>query len=73
MPKLRTIADVRNDPRVDALWQEEDGWINSRPSWWCTLKEGYICPEMECGSIHEKSIKDVIKLLNTVILEKDWV
>lgn len=64
--KARTANDIRNHPYVQSLHQEYDGCFSyDRPSWWCYLKPGYISPEMECGSIHEPTIKGVCELLNT--------
>jgi hypothetical protein len=49
---------------VASLHQEHDGGFGDGPSYWCYLKSGYVSPEMECGSIHEPTIKAVCELLN---------
>jgi hypothetical protein len=44
---------ILNHPAVESLHREgEDGL-------WCYLKTGWICPEMECGIIHEYTLHDV--------------
>ena len=53
-----TIDQVRNHPLVQSLFHE-DG------SWWCHLVTGYWCPYMECGTIHETTIREVARLLRT--------
>ena len=35
----------------------------SGEGYWVYLKEGYICDDMECGTIHEANLKDVAKML----------
>jgi len=60
----RTIAQVKADPRVQSIHQE---WNGPSPSWWVYLKPGLVCPHMECGTIHEETIKDVCDLLRTVV------
>ena len=65
MRKARTAADIRNHPYVDSLHAEHDGCFSyDGASYWCYLKPGFISPDMECGSIHEATIKDVCEKLN---------
>ena len=60
-----TIEQVRNHPLVQNLYHE-DG------SWWCHLVTGYWCPYMECGTIHETTIREVARLLRTAEPEPSW-
>ena len=60
-----TIDAVRNHPLVQSLYHE-DG------SWWCHLVQGYWCPYMECGTIHESTIREVARLLRTAEPEPSW-
>ena len=38
--------------------------------WWIYLKNGYINPHMECGIIHEATLKDVSEQLKCCKKEK---
>ena len=58
MKKAKTIAEIQADPRVDSLHKEESGW-------WLYLRSGWTCPAMECGTIHESTIKECAELLHT--------
>jgi hypothetical protein len=54
--KVRTLADIQNDPRVDSVWNEDN-------SWWCQLVDGYEwAPNSQL--IHETSIKEVCSVMN---------
>lgn len=69
MKKARTLADIRNHPFVESTHTEWDGCFTDaldreRPGRWVYLKPGYICPSMECGTIHEASIRDCCEMLN---------
>ena len=69
--KPRTKKDVSSDPRVDSIHREHDeldGW-----SWWVYLKDGWVCPMMGCGTIHESTIKEVCDLMATVTPEHEWM
>ena len=47
---------------IDSVSREyNDGY-----DYWVYLKDGYICEPMECGTIHEYSIKEVKKMLKEV-------
>ena len=43
------------------------GW-----DYWIHLKNGYICPDMECGTIHEYNLKDCENMLKTVITIEEY-
>lgn len=62
--KVRTKADIEDDPRVEELWSEDNGWgAGSSCDWWCSLKPGWSwCPETHC--IHEGTVREVCGVLN---------
>ena len=60
-----TIQEVREHQLVQSL-HSEDGW------WWCHLIEGYWIPSMECGTIHESTIREVARLLKTAEVDPSW-
>jgi hypothetical protein len=67
--KARTLRDIENHPMVESTHTEWDGCFDNAygrevQGRWVYLKEGYICPSMECGTIHEPSIKLCCKYLN---------
>lgn len=43
---------------------------NYGKDYWVYLKDGYICIPMECGTIHEYTLKDVENMLKQVVKEK---
>ena len=48
---------------IESMHREYNyGW-----DYWISLKEGYICPDMECGTIHEYNLKDCETMLKSVI------
>jgi len=59
MRKPQTEAQIRADHRVDKFFHDSDGW-------WCWLKPGYWSTSMECGSIHEYTIKSIVQQFNSV-------
>jgi hypothetical protein len=60
--KLRTLADIKNDPRVDSIHHEDEGF-ESDSSWWCYLKSGWQAYGNQQHTIHEETIKQIIDVL----------
>ncbi|WP_281512310.1 hypothetical protein [Mammaliicoccus vitulinus] len=55
----------KHQHKVDEFFKDSDGcWLN--------LKEGYISAHTEATSLHEDTINEVRKQLNTIILECDF-
>jgi hypothetical protein len=67
MRKPRTLADLKAHPAVNDIFREDDPWDNRRGSWWCNLNPGWICEDMECGTIHEDTIRKVCLMFDTVV------
>ena len=70
--KARTLKDIQNHPAVESTHVEWDGCFEDSlgrevQGRWVYLKEGWISPEMECGTIHEPTIKACCELLNNVV------
>ena len=64
--KARTLADIQNHPMVESTHTEYDGYReDDRAARWVYLKEGFISPDMECGTIHEGTIKECCEKLNS--------
>lgn len=56
MKTPRTKAQLLADPRIDELWQEDDGCFHpTRPSWWASLTPGWRWEA--CTTLHEATIK----------------
>lgn len=68
MKKVKTKSDLQNHPYVSSLHKENDDGSNS--SWWLYLKDGYKSVEMECGMIHEPTIKEICDVFNAGVVEK---
>ena len=55
--KVKTIKQIRADPRVEELWNEgADGW-------WASLVDGYRW-DLDLHCIHEQTIREVAEVLN---------
>lgn len=61
LPKtLKRYANV-----IESIHKEDDGcW--DKPAYWIYLKKGYICTDMECGTIHEPTVAKCIMKLQSV-------
>ncbi len=64
---MKTLLKLKAKyPEIIADLIDETGEDNG---YWIYLKSGYVCPEMECGIIHERTIRECAKLFKTVTLE----
>jgi hypothetical protein len=71
--KVTTSKQAKLDPRVEDIFAEYGNIESGKYDWWINLKEGFICRTMECGTIHERTIKECLHLLNTdVITEEEF-
>ena len=66
--KPRTLADIQQHPMVESTHTEWDGCFTDAlgrevQGRWVYLKTGFICPSMECGTIHEATIRECCELL----------
>lgn len=61
-----TFKQIENHKAVESIHKEYDNGSNY--SYWVYLKNGYINPEMECGLIHEPTLKLVSEQLKQVKL-----
>lgn len=73
MAKAKTLRDIENHPMVESTHTEDDGCFQDSRGRdllgrWVYLKEGYISPENECGTIHESSIRACCEYLNNARL-----
>ena len=69
MKRVRTLKDIKNDPRVEDVWLEDDGYSNTdqemdRPSYWIGLHPEYEVAPHGTNSIHVKTIKAACDKLN---------
>jgi hypothetical protein len=55
---LKKYGDI-----VESIHRE----YNDGVDYWVYLKNGFICPIMECATIHEYSLKECEKMLKSVI------
>lgn len=57
----RTFKDLKEDPRVQEIYREEDNgiWIHLKPGWWSM--------DMECGIIHEGTVNECCRQMGSVI------
>jgi hypothetical protein len=69
----RTLADLRADPRVEAVWQEDDGCFvaDGYPlSWWVALRPGWLSADGENG-LHEPTIAAICTKMRGVTYEPE--
>ena len=69
MKRPRTLKDIENDPRVADIWTEQDGFGRTvaecyRPSYWVSLRPGWVVRSEGTHSIHEKTIREVCGVLH---------
>lgn len=62
-----TVGNITAHPAVESLDYEEDWHNDNQFNWWCYLRDGWICPSMECALIHEHTLEEVAELLETCI------
>ena len=60
MSNPTTFAQLASDPRVSDVYREPGNGT------WVHLRQGYICPEMECGTIHESTVAECCRLMRGV-------
>jgi len=57
---------MNSHPEKFESWHTEDN--NERClDYWVYCKPGYFCPSMECGTIHEDTVKETLAMMRTVI------
>lgn len=57
--KTRTRRDIENRFEVVKMFNDCEGW-------WVWLKPGYWCSAMECGTIHEDTIRECCDMMQYV-------
>ena len=68
MPKTVQQWADRNKEKVEKLFLEQDGAFDGGDwSIWCYLKTGWVCADMECGTIHEPTAKDFLDKTKSII------
>ncbi len=58
--KVRTRKDIEGRYEVVEMFSEPDN------GWWVYLKPGYWCSAMECGTIHEDTIRECCDMMQYV-------
>ena len=58
--KLKTMADIQNDPRVDWVSDER----GSDEGIWVYLINDYFNTFLECGTIHEETVAECLEQMN---------
>ena len=53
---------------IESIHRENNDGVD----YWIYLKEGYICPSMECGTIHEYNLKDCENMLKTIMTIEEY-
>jgi hypothetical protein len=67
--KVHTLAQIEADPRVRVAYSEVGNIEDGKKDYWIHLNEGYICQSMQCGTIHEQTIKTCADYLNNDVIE----
>ena len=66
--KVRTLADIQNDPRIDQIHSEICPGYGDK-SWWVYCKAGYQFEDNQCHTAHESTIKQMCEYINTCLDE----
>ena len=59
--KSKTLnAACKKHPHVSECYSDQDGY-------WIYTTEGYIQEEMECGTIHEQTVKECLEYMRGIV------
>jgi len=62
--KVRTLSDIKSDPRVLTV-DDLGGYSNSEVDIWISLKPGFQWDKAQTHNVHERSLKQACKEMNT--------
>lgn len=65
--KARTLKDIKNDPRVDFISDERNGWNND--GIWIYLKSPYWNSFSETSAVHEFTVAECLEVFNNYVNE----
>jgi len=68
MKTVKTLKEIKSDPRIDEIYHSDEGF-EKNSSWWCYLKPGFQVYNNRQHSIHEATIKEICNVINTEITE----
>jgi len=57
MPTLSLINKIKNDPRIESVWDEGDD------GWWAHLNTNWISDDTETGTLHEETLESLYSAL----------
>jgi hypothetical protein len=60
--KARTLKDIKNDPRVESISDERNGWNND--GIWIYLKYPYWDSCSETSAVHEFTVAECLEVFN---------
>lgn len=69
--KVYTVKQANSDPRVNEMSAEFGNIEPNKTDWWIYLTKDYVCESMNCHTIHERSVKDCLELLNNDVIHVD--
>ena len=69
--KMRTKADLLNDPRVESLWKEDHPELFDKYVWWIQLAPGWIHDANQTTCLHEPTIAILIDEMFEVVKMTD--
>jgi hypothetical protein len=65
--KVRTLKDIKNDPRVDFISDERHGW--SDDGIWIYLKYPFYNRDNGTTCVHEFTVADCVSNFNAFVVE----
>ncbi len=68
MKKVRTLNDIKNDPRIDEIFSEVCPSYGQK-TWWAYCKAGWQFEMNQCHTAHEDTIKDLCDYINGCLSE----
>lgn len=69
--KVTTSKQAKTDSRVDDIFTEYGNLEYGKQDWFIYLKEGWVCRSMRCATIHAKTLKECLHLLNTDVITEE--
>ena len=70
--RMRTKADLLNDPRVVEMWKEDvDEMGDGGHWWWLELAPGYIHEQNQTTCLHEPTIAILIDMMKGVVKQEE--
>tara|TARA_R110002012_G_C11424194_1_gene588631 strand:+ start:467 stop:712 length:246 start_codon:yes stop_codon:yes gene_type:complete len=69
---VKRWAEKNKDKVSDLFLEEDQAFDGGDWSIWCYLKTGWICADMECGTIHEPFACDFLDKAKSIMTQSEY-